>query len=154
MTTTQNREGRLKFVADTLTRMLRSSHIGAPRHSASECDVCRRYESRDRIQHMLERRETLRVIFHARTIGDTGSGRFETDLLDLSAAGAFLNSVLPFPEHQALTLRFKLGSSEITVPAEVCYSIQHVGFGVRFVDLREEDRKRIEQFVRIRASRS
>jgi hypothetical protein len=88
-----------------------------------------------------------------RVIGETSAGRFETNLLDLSDCGAFLGSVLAFPRGTTLTLKFKLDSDRIVVPAEVCYCIEHVGFGVRFVDLKEDDRKRIDQFLARRAGR-
>jgi hypothetical protein len=79
--------------------------------------------------------------------GDTGRGKFETGMLDLSTAGAFLESVLCFPVGTPLTLKFKLDSGWITVPSEICYSIEHVGFGVRFVDLIKQDRDRIAAYI-------
>jgi len=148
MIISNNQASRLKVVTQTLASMLQSSHLSAGQHDTKDCAICKSIrESQEAIAEAFDRRNSTRVNVHTRIIGDTGIGRFETDLLDLSSTGAFLESVMPFPSGTPLTLRFKIDSGEITVPAEVAYSIQHVGFGVRFVDLREQDRKRLDSFL-------
>ncbi|HMG34208.1 MAG TPA: PilZ domain-containing protein [Blastocatellia bacterium] len=151
MTITSNQATRLKFITETLAEMLEASHFNAGQHDGPRCEVCNSIRrSRETVADLLDRRSGSRFKFHTRVLGDTGRGRFETDLLDLSTSGAFLESIFPFPQGTPLTLKFKIDSGEITVPAEVAYSIQHVGFGVRFVDLLEKDRQRISSFITAR----
>ena len=153
MTITGNQATRLKFITETLAGMLEASHFNGGQHHGTECEVCKSIrESRAAIADVLDRRNASRLKFHTRVLGDTGRGRFETDLLDLSSSGAFLESIFPFPQGTPLTLKFKIDSGEVTVPAEVAYSIQHVGFGVRFIDLRQQDRERISSFIRMKVN--
>jgi hypothetical protein len=148
MSLTANNPVQSKLVTETLGGMLQSSHSAAESHDAANCRVCAatRYE-RENSAGTKERRDTIRTQVHTRVTGDTGRGKFETGMLDLSTAGAFLESVLPFPVGTPLTLKFKLDSGWITVPSEICYSIEHVGFGVRFVDLIKQDRDRIATYI-------
>jgi hypothetical protein len=126
--------------------MVQSSHSAAGSHNAADCRICAAAQNAG-ARSEGDRRDTIRTQVHTRVTGDTGQGKFETGMLDLSTAGAFLESVLPFPVGTPLTLKFKLDSGWITVPSEICYSIEHVGFGVRFVDLIKQDRDRIATYL-------
>jgi hypothetical protein len=67
---------------------------------------------------------------------------------DLSASGAFLDSMNPLPPGTKLALRFKAGPREVRVAAEVVHMMPQFGMGVRFLDLSGEDRAAIEALVR------
>lgn len=149
MNSAGNKPTRNKFVTDTLHEMVHSSHIAT--HHDDSCSTCRSIRTaQPSADEPKERRHLGRVNVNVRVIGDTTGGRFETDLLDLTSSGAFLESILHFPKGTRITLKFKIDSTPIVVPAEVCYSIEHVGFGVRFVDLKDEDWNRIERFLQSR----
>jgi hypothetical protein len=146
MSSAGNKAVRNKFVTETLNAMVHSNHSAS--HNDENCPTCNASEAaRSSAGSEADRRSLGRTNLHVRVVGEVGKGRFETDLLDLTSSGAFLESVLHIPEGTPITLKFKIDSTTIIVPAEVRYSIEHVGFGVRFVDLREEDRKRIDGFV-------
>lgn len=67
---------------------------------------------------------------------------------DVSATGAFIDSMIVLPVGAVCKLRFPIGATEISVNARVCNSMPQFGMGVRFLDLTDEQRARIEQFVR------
>jgi PilZ domain len=67
---------------------------------------------------------------------------------DLSATGAFLDSMNPLPAGTRLALRFLAGPLEVRVTAEVVHSMPSFGMGVRFLDLPPEGAAAIEALVR------
>ncbi len=67
---------------------------------------------------------------------------------DLSATGAFLDSMNPLPAGTRLVLRFMAGPREVLVAAEVVHSMPGFGMGVRFTDLSGESRAAIDALVR------
>jgi len=67
---------------------------------------------------------------------------------DLSATGAFLDSMNPLPAGTRLVLRFMAGPREVRVAAEVMHSMPSFGMGVRFLDLSAEGAAAIEALVR------
>jgi hypothetical protein len=66
---------------------------------------------------------------------------------DLSLTGAFVDSIVPVPMGTKLKLRFPLGSREISVTAEVVHEMPQFGMGVRFLDLKPEDRAAIAERI-------
>lgn len=67
---------------------------------------------------------------------------------DLSATGAFLDSMNGLPPGTKLALRFAAGGRELRVAAEVVHTMPNFGMGVRFLDLSDEGRAAIEALVR------
>ena len=67
---------------------------------------------------------------------------------DLSATGAFLDSMNGLPPGTKLALRFKAGPQELSVAAEVVHTMPSFGMGVRFLDLSDEGRAAIEALIR------
>lgn len=68
--------------------------------------------------------------------------------------GMYIQSLLPPPVGSRLALRFELPSGHtIKVTGEVRHSLENTygslpaGFGVQFLDLKEQDRKTIIEFV-------
>jgi hypothetical protein len=76
-----------------------------------------------------------------------GATRFHTRINDLSATGAFLDSMNCFPVGSLLKLKFRVRSREIKVTAEVRHCMPRIGMGVRFVDLNPRDRAAIEALI-------
>ncbi len=70
---------------------------------------------------------------------------------DLSATGAFLDSMTPLPAGTKLVLRFMAGAQEILVGAEVVHSMPSFGMGVRFLGLPAAAAAAIEALVREQA---
>ena len=67
---------------------------------------------------------------------------------DLSATGAFLDSMNALPAGTKLALRFRAGPQEVRVAAEVVHAMPQFGMGVRFLDLSGESRAAIEALVK------
>jgi hypothetical protein len=69
-------------------------------------------------------------------------------LSDLSASGAFIDSLNEVPEGSRVNLKFSLPTGQVVrVDAEVVHSMPLFGMGVRFLDLAEDQRRAIEQVV-------
>ena len=69
---------------------------------------------------------------------------------DLSVGGMFLETVQSYGAGTTIELRFKLNDSDeypIDVQARVVYLYQGIGVGLCFLNLKPEDRQRIEKFV-------
>ena len=67
---------------------------------------------------------------------------------DVSATGAFLDSMSGLQPGTKLALRFRAGEQEIRVAAEVMHMMPSFGMGVRFLNLSGEGRAAIEALVR------
>ncbi|MEW6208259.1 MAG: DUF4388 domain-containing protein [Acidobacteriota bacterium] len=74
-------------------------------------------------------------------------GRFTTRMNDLSATGAFIDSMCGFAAGTRMKLRFRVGETLIETTGEVRYSLRNAGMGVRFLDLRPEHREVISCLV-------
>ncbi len=74
-------------------------------------------------------------------------GRFITLMNDLSATGAFIDSMSGFAAGTRMTLRFRVGETLIETEGEVRYSLRNAGMGVRFLGLRPEYREIIDCLV-------
>jgi c-di-GMP-binding flagellar brake protein YcgR len=68
---------------------------------------------------------------------------------DLSEEGMFIAAPANYLSESVLDLKFRLFNDDvpIEVQAEVRYVEEGVGMGLRFLDLKPEDRKRIRKFV-------
>ena len=76
-----------------------------------------------------------------------GEGPLNPRISDLSATGAFIDSMNAVPAGSCLSLKFALPTGTITVNAEVVHAMPHFGMGVRFLDLTDEQRRAIERVV-------
>ncbi len=96
-----------------------------------------------------QRRRTERIPYpcDVECIGAGGETIVSSRLSDLSAEGAFVESVNELPLGTRLRLRFVVGSRMIEAGAEIVHSMPQFGFGVRFTDLRPEDRDAIAERV-------
>jgi hypothetical protein len=97
---------------------------------------------------MSERRNSRRVTFYceAHLEGiDVSHGNVR--LADLSVDGAFVDARTVLPPGAVARLRFTLLEQEVTVQAEVRYSMPGMGMGLRFVDLPPAAHDLIARFV-------
>jgi PilZ domain len=95
-----------------------------------------------------DRRAAKRITFFAEAeLEGIDTSRLQVRLADLSTGGAFVDTRTVLPPGTAARLKFTVTGKEINVLAEVCYSMPSFGMGVRFLDLRPEDRVLIEQFI-------
>jgi len=76
-----------------------------------------------------------------------GGGRFTARINDVSVSGAFIESVASFSVGTSLHLKFRISNTQIETLGEVRYCMSQVGMGVRFLDLEDEYRAAIENFV-------
>jgi len=76
-----------------------------------------------------------------------GANPLNPRISDLSATGAFIDSMNAVPVGSLIKLKFTLPTGNIAVSAEVVHAMEHFGMGVRFLDLSDEQRGFIEQFV-------
>ena len=94
-----------------------------------------------------ERRQARRISFLTEVdISGFGSRRST----DLSAGGIYLEAVTTFPVGTRLRLSFKLDSEDeqpVDVLGRVLYAHETIGFGLAFVDLPPEVRRRIEDLI-------
>jgi hypothetical protein len=94
------------------------------------------------------RRHTARVTYFAEAeLEGIDVSRVNVRLSDISPDGAFVDSRTVLPAGATAKLRFTLLGREITVQAEVRYSMPSFGMGIRFLDLQPDDRRVIDAFV-------
>jgi c-di-GMP-binding flagellar brake protein YcgR len=93
-----------------------------------------------------ERRKYKRVtIVQEILFGD----RLTRKMDDISEEGMFIAMPDVFMQGSVLDLKFRLFNDDrlISVQAEVRYVQEGVGMGVRFTNLKAEDRERIKKFI-------
>jgi hypothetical protein len=75
--------------------------------------------------------------------------RGQRQMDDLSEEGMFIVTQAGYLPESVLDLKFRLFNDDapIEVQAEVRYAQEGIGMGVRFLNLKPEDRKRIREFV-------
>jgi hypothetical protein len=66
---------------------------------------------------------------------------------DLSATGAFVDSMVTLPAGTAVRLKFSLPSLVVDCTGQVVHEMPQFGMGVRFVDLTPEQQVAIEEVV-------
>lgn len=95
-----------------------------------------------------ERRGSRRVPFFCEAaLEGIDVARSNARLADLSVDGAFVDARTVLPGGAVTRLRFTILSKEISVAAEVRYSLPGMGMGMRFLDLAPGDRALIESFL-------
>lgn len=94
-----------------------------------------------------ERREydRSRLIVDVQFDGGDTTGIASTK--DIGIGGLYMNTKTPLPEGTRLTLRVPLAAEPVIIVAEVVYSQAGHGVGVRFQDLTDEARTRLEQLL-------
>lgn len=98
-----------------------------------------------------EKRGERRVTFPCE-VECTGAGAnpLNPRISDLSSSGAFIDSMMAVPVGTRFAVKFVLPSGPIQLTAEVVHSMEHFGMGVRFLDVTQEQRTRLEEIVQSR----
>lgn len=101
-----------------------------------------------------ERRASKRVPLVAEVQYSSDSPSVTSRLTDLSVDGLFIDTVTPLPPGTLISIRFDLPGDPlpIVVLGEVVWGQEHLGMGVRFMNLRQKDRERIAAFIARAAS--
>src|SRR5512143_2468066 len=97
-----------------------------------------------------ELRRHPRVDLFQEVVCESGDVEARSRVADLSVGGMFVDLASPpFAKGTSVTTRFALRDEEprMVVDADVHYVQDGIGMGVRFVDLRDEDRDWIAAFV-------
>jgi hypothetical protein len=97
-----------------------------------------------------EQRRHKRVDLFQEIVCENGSVETRSGVADISVGGMFVD--MPhvwFPSGSRISARFALRADAppIAVDADVHYVQDGIGMGMRFVDLKDEDRERISDFV-------
>jgi hypothetical protein len=93
-----------------------------------------------------ERRAEKRIPYITEAMLE-GTRSLSNRISDLSASGAFIETINAALVGSVFGLHFNVRGSQIRVTAEVRYSMPQIGMGVRFLDLNHEDRALIERLV-------
>lgn len=147
---TENQAEQLRYLFNNMARLLGASHKSAGQHIGKECGVCKAIErTRRLLDDIIDRRKADRAFHRVKAEGyGPATGHFTSRLSDLSTTGAFVDSVKGFAEGTVFRMKFHIDSKEIDVTSEVRYCIEHIGMGICFIDLSDEDRRAIKKFLR------
>jgi uncharacterized protein (TIGR02266 family) len=96
-----------------------------------------------------ERRKSPRVALIAEIEYSSDSPAVTRRLTDLSSDGIFIDTMSPLPPGTLISIRFNLPGEPlpIVVLGEVVWGQEHVGMGVRFMNLRPKDKDRIRGWI-------
>jgi len=95
-----------------------------------------------------DRRESKRISYLCEVECEgLGVGRLATRINDLSATGAFIDSMTCYSPGTTLRLRFHLNNIPVATTAEVRYTIPQTGMGVRFLSLDPRAQAALESFI-------
>ena len=77
------------------------------------------------------------------------AGTFQKRLADISYGGMFIDTLTAFAPGTIITVRFRLANSDkpVVVTAKVLYVQDKIGTGVKFLDLRPEDKEKIRELI-------
>ncbi len=107
------------------------------------------YERDASSMNMNEKRGAPRISYISDVICERAGTRLSARTSDISASGVFIHTKLCSEPGTILTLTFSVISTQIETAGEVCYSIPHIGMGIRFLDLKPEYLTAIESLIEI-----
>jgi Tfp pilus assembly protein PilZ len=98
---------------------------------------------------MDERRSEKRIDVSLETVWDgTGSKRLSARITDLSEGGCFVDTTGEAQIGERLTVRIQLpDGNSLALTGEVAHESRPIGFGLRFVDLSDEQREQLHSFL-------
>jgi hypothetical protein len=102
-----------------------------------------------------ERRQHRRlpVLFEVEWEGS--AGRHEARTADLSVGGCFIDTMGQAAVGEIITFKLRLPAGGwIELRGEVVYQFSSMGFGVRFTDASEADRKQLEWLIKAEGHRA
>jgi len=96
---------------------------------------------------MNDRRNQERLEVSLEAVWD-GSGNRSARITDLSEGGCFVDTIGEAYTGELLTFRFQLPDGNwLELAGEVAHQMRPVGFGLRFVDLSDEQLEQLRQFL-------
>jgi len=96
-----------------------------------------------------EKRKDRRVPVIINLLWEGQAGRYEARTSDLSAGGCFVDTMGQASEGDIVRFKLQLPSGQwMEVEGEVTFSDPPVGFGVRFTNMSEPDRKKLDWLVK------
>lgn len=97
----------------------------------------------------VERRHAKRAALVAEIEYSSDSPSVSRRLTDLSTDGLFIDTMSPLPPGTLISIRFSLPTDPlpVVVLGEVAWGQEHLGMGVRFMNLRQKDRERIRAWI-------
>ena len=98
---------------------------------------------------MDERRSEKRLEVSLETVWDgTGSKKLSARITDLSEGGCFVDTTGEAQIGERLTVRIQLPDGNcLELTGEVAHESRPIGFGLRFVDLSDEQREQLHSFL-------
>lgn len=93
------------------------------------------------------RRHPRKTYFCEARIEGLGTGRAACRVADISLGGVFVEAMTVLPPGTSTRVQFALPGHELAADAEVRYSQQGIGMGLRFVALSELDRAAIQAYL-------
>lgn len=98
---------------------------------------------------MDDRRSQQRIDVSLETVWDgTGSRKCSARVTDLSEGGCFVDTTGEAQIGERLTVRIQLpDGNSLELTGEVAHESRPIGFGLRFVDLSDEQREQLRSFL-------
>src|SRR5437773_1883366 len=96
-----------------------------------------------------EKRKDKRISLIQEIECEGEAGTFQKRLADISYGGMFIDTLTAFAPGTIITVRFRLANSDkpVVVTARVLYVQDKIGTGVKFLDLKPEDREKIRELI-------
>jgi c-di-GMP-binding flagellar brake protein YcgR len=102
-----------------------------------------------------ERRKQGRVSAVIDVVWEGATAKYEARTSDLNSEGCFIDSIGHVSVGEIITFKLRLPAEDwIELQAEVVYAFPNTGFGVRFKNVSEAARKRLEWLVKAEAYRA
>lgn len=93
-------------------------------------------------------RNRARTSVSLEVVLDFTSGRREARVSDLSLSGCYIDSIISVAENEPVKLNLKLHDGEwLSLRGEIVYAFPGTGFGIRFLDLTENDTSLLEHAI-------
>ena len=91
-----------------------------------------------------ERRKYKRVSFRQDILID---GTKTCSTMDISEGGLYISTIQPYEVNSLIKVTIPMKKVKLTVKAVVCHCQPGVGMGVKFIDLKAEQRTKIEELI-------
>ena len=96
----------------------------------------------------MDRGPDKRFPYLAEIVIESASGRREARIGDISHGGCYVDSIVEIHPGEEVSFHFKDLDKPLTFHGVVVYTLQGVGFGVKFTDLDEAAREHLESILK------
>ncbi|MDQ6651697.1 MAG: PilZ domain-containing protein [Acidobacteriota bacterium] len=94
-------------------------------------------------------RKDTRVPLLVEVLWEGAAGKYEARTSDVSLGGCFIDTIGQMAIGETISFRLCLPAGEwIELQGEVMYELPRAGFGVRFVNLSDDQRYRLEAVIK------